>query len=210
VGVGERGSSAARPPPAVRGPWRPAVTAAPAAGSAAAARSAPDASGRHAVVDDLLRDRAVLVVSAWPAVDEAGHLRFDEHAAVVDVGLDALQRRLDTARGEAGQPAPDRPVRVGDVLWLDAATAPDPRGGDRSVPDAEVATWRPLDVTRAARAGARAAHLTAADPSQVDHPTPVPAVDPTTSAPAITSAPALDDPDAPRSEPPPDAVPPAV
>jgi hypothetical protein len=118
---------------------------------------APRAGDWYAVVDDLEVDLAVVVISPWPAVDELGHLVFEDEAVSRDARLDALQRAVDRRRKAAGQPAHDRAVRVGDVFWL--------RTPAREMETGDPGRWRILDVTRAARQAARAALLVAANPA---------------------------------------------
>ena len=118
---------------------------------------APAADDRYAVVDDIEEERAVVVLSPWPQVDDRGHLVFSDEATSRDHSLGDLQAVVDSQRRAAGQPAPDRPLRIGDVFWVRGDL---PEADDSASADAEV-----LDVTRAARAAARAAFLVAANPA---------------------------------------------
>lgn len=142
----------------VRGRWRPQV-------EGEGLRLTLAARDCYVVVDDIEAGRAVLVSSPWPEVDDLGHLVFGDQATSLDLPLGELQAAVDRQRQAAGQPAPDRPVRVGDVFWV-RPPASKAGAGD---PD----RWRILDVTRAARRCAHAALLVAANPAlRSDQPPP--------------------------------------
>jgi hypothetical protein len=128
----------------------------------------PQDGDLYAVVDDLEGDRAVVVLDQWPQVDGSGHLVFPGDAETRDFAIADLQRLVNRRRSQAGQQAPDRALRVGDVFWI------------RGASDADLATaqnWQILDITGPARRAARAAQLVAANPAlraSASEPTPGP------------------------------------
>lgn len=133
----------------LRGPWIPAVEAADLV-------FAPDLQDRYAVVDDLEVDRVVVTLDRWPQVDGLGHLVFSGDALLRDFPRTRFQRLVNVSRLRAGQPAPDRPLRVGDVFWVRAGA------GARL---GRAVQWEILDVTGPARRVARAAQAVAASPA---------------------------------------------
>ena len=132
-----------------RGLWRPAP-------EGEAIEFSPAAGDRYAVLDDLEAEHVILVLDRWPTVDAAGHLVFSGAAVAWDFPASEFQALVDQRRTEAGQPAADRALRVGDVFWI--------RVGDDKRLEAP-AGWRLLDVTSPARRAARAAQLVAANPA---------------------------------------------
>lgn len=160
--------------------WRPKVTA-------ERIEFQPAADDYYAVVDDIESGRTVLVLSRWPDVDGLGHLVFPAEAVSTDVPLDELQPVVDGQRAAAGQPAADRPLRVGDVFSVRIP------GG--SVDSSEPAEWRFVDVTGPARQAAHAALLTAANPelrapaAEAEMPAPAEPDEPPEPPPAGSAAP---------------------
>ena len=117
---------------------------------------APGVGDRYAVVDDVEAGQVILVLDRWPNVDAAGHLVFSGTAVIRDFPASVFQALVDQQRAQAGQPAADRALRVGDVFWIRA-------GADK--PLDTPSEWRVLDVTGPARRAARAAQLVAANPA---------------------------------------------
>ncbi|MDO8143826.1 MULTISPECIES: hypothetical protein [unclassified Isoptericola] len=119
-------------------------------------RFAPDPDDRYAVVDDLEAEHVILVLDRWPQVDGVGHLVFTEHPQVRSFRVSTFQQHVDARRAQAGQPAPGRALRVGDVFWVRAGD--DPRWNDPR-------RWQLLDVTASARRAAHAAQVVAVNPA---------------------------------------------
>lgn len=150
----------------------------------------PAADDYYAVVDDIESGRAVLVLSRWPNVDALGHLVFSTEEASRDVPLDELQPVVDSQRAAAGQPAADRPLRVGDAFSV--------RIPDGSIESSDIAGWQLIDVTGPARQAAHAALLTAANPelrtgavAERETPTPDQADEPLEPPPTGAAAPTV-------------------
>ena len=76
----------------------------------------------------------ILVLDRWPTVDAAGHLVFSGAAVARDFPASEFQALVDQRRTQAGQPAADRALRVGDVFWIRVGDDKRPgraqRGGD--------------------------------------------------------------------------------
>jgi len=122
----------------------------------------PKESDLYLTIDEIDGNRIRLVVSSWPSVDSENRLLFplleSESEELLDDPTD-LELILDGAdfhakvtrhRTSHQQPAPDRPLRVGDAFWfrpgdLDAAAPIEELVGDL------------VDVTYAARSEAKAA-----------------------------------------------------
>jgi hypothetical protein len=132
-----------------RGPWRPRV-------EPEGSELVPGPADSYVVVDDLEADRVILVLDPWPQVGASGHLVFSGPAVVRDFPVATLQSLVDDQRARAGQPAANRPLRVGDVFWVRADA-----DGRRQAPQ----TWSILDITGPARRAAHAAQLVAANPA---------------------------------------------
>jgi hypothetical protein len=107
-----------------------------------------DESDAYVVIDELIGDGARIAVTAWPQIDEAGRLRFDEQgSAAVELEREELQAVLDARRSESGQLG--RPARIGDAFLI--------RGFGHSAWEWELV----IDVTGAARPAAKRAGLRA-------------------------------------------------
>lgn len=111
---------------------------------------------RYVVVDDLEDDVAVLVVAPWPEQDAAGRLTFGgpDRRRMWSVNAGRLHRRVVAARREAGEPAADRPLRIGDAFF--ATVTADP--------ESEESLSAIRDVSREAREQAKLAHFAAVTP----------------------------------------------
>ncbi|MBY5160870.1 hypothetical protein [Salsipaludibacter albus] len=72
----------------------------------------------YVVVDECGDERCQVTVDPWPGTDEQGRLRFDPDVGTVDVTIDRglLAALAALARRRQSAPAPDRPIRVGDVF----------------------------------------------------------------------------------------------
>jgi hypothetical protein len=103
----------------------------------------------YVVIDEIIADRARLVVSAWPSIDAGGRLHFTDAEVLPKVfRLASLEKTLNTYRRRARQT--ERNLRVGDVFFVETfhPTAP--------------SRWRGVvDVTSAARGVTKAAFLRA-------------------------------------------------
>jgi hypothetical protein len=77
----------------------------------------PTPSDLYVVVDDLDDGVAVLIVTEWPLLDNAGRLSFGPRYSEA-VNADQLQALLDAQRSRLGLDAPDRPLRLGDAFFL--------------------------------------------------------------------------------------------
>lgn len=102
----------------------------------------------YMVVDDLDGGVIICEFSSWPALDADGRLAFEGRPWRLGRPLDEVQTLVDRFRTANRQPAPDRPLRVGDVFAVRG-----PKRGARSfrgVTDL-------LDISAAARTAAKAA-----------------------------------------------------
>jgi hypothetical protein len=102
----------------------------------------------YMVIDDLGGGIVICEFSSWPALDADGRFAFDGRPWRLGRPLSEVQALVDRFRAANGQPAPDRPLRVGDVFALRG-----PRRGARSLR----AVTAVLDVSAAARTAAKAA-----------------------------------------------------
>ncbi|HLF41981.1 MAG TPA: hypothetical protein VJA46_00480 [Acidimicrobiia bacterium] len=122
----------------------------------------PKESDLYLTVDEIDGNRVRLVVSSWPSVDSENRLLFplaeSESEELLDDPTDFelivdggdLHSKVTQHRTSHRQPAPDRPLRVGDSFWfrpgdLEAAAPIEELAGDL------------VDVTYAARSEAKAA-----------------------------------------------------
>ena len=102
----------------------------------------------YMVIDDLDGGMVICEFSSWPALDADGRLAFEGHPWRLGRRLTEVQAVVDRFRAVAGQPAPDRPLRIGDVFSV--------RGPKRGVRSFRGVTGL-LDVSAAARTSAKAA-----------------------------------------------------
>jgi hypothetical protein len=102
----------------------------------------------YMVIDDLGGDVAICEFSSWPALDADGRLAFTGYPWRLGRPLAEAQALVDRFRTASGQPAPDRPLRIGDVFAV--------RGPKRGVRSLRSVTGL-LDVSAAARTAAKAA-----------------------------------------------------
>ena len=102
----------------------------------------------YLVIDDLGGDVAICEFSSWPALDGDGRLAFEGQPWRLGRPLAEVQALVDRFRTASGQPAPDRPLRVGDAFAVRG-----PKRGARSLR----AVTGLLDVSAAARTAAKAA-----------------------------------------------------
>jgi len=102
----------------------------------------------YMVIDDIGGDVAICEFSSWPALDGDGRLAFEGQPWRLGRPLAEVQTLVDRFRTESGQPAPDRPLRIGDVFAV--------RGPKRGVRSLRAVTGL-LDVSAAARTAAKAA-----------------------------------------------------
>jgi len=117
-------------------------------------RLRPRPGDAYVVIDELVEGLVRLVVEAWPSTDRGDRLHFPGPGQVVPRAYRAgrLLAAIDRHRRRHGQLRRD--LRVGDV-FLVRSFGPDPR------------RWTDLwDVTQAARARARLAHLRTVVPAQ--------------------------------------------
>jgi hypothetical protein len=91
----------------------PSGPATPAAGVVPSPGDVPD---HYVVVDELDELGCRLAVDPWPAVDGEGRLVFDDDTVLVSVPPRTIHEALTAARSAQGDPAPDRPLRIGDVI----------------------------------------------------------------------------------------------
>lgn len=121
----------------------------------------PVESDLYLTVDEIDGDRVRLVISSWPSVDAENRLLFpfsdsdddllddpSDFELIVD-GSD-FHAKVTVYRTGHQQPAPDRPLRVGDVFWF-RATSVEARAG------LEELEGDLVDITFAARGEAKAA-----------------------------------------------------
>lgn len=132
-------------------PWRPVVTLADGGTWTVDA----DGDDFYVVVDDIEEGMVTLDVAGWPHLDEQGRLAFTDLGTDRGIALSALHEIVTASRKAAGQPAPTRPIRVGDTFWV--------KGPDW--PDAELAKRKPIDITAPARSEAKATHYAAVAPA---------------------------------------------
>lgn len=104
----------------------------------------------YAVVDDIAEGTVVLQIASWPKLDRGGHLRFDV-IYEQPYPLDALQQVVNQERAQHGQPAADRPLRIGDAFSIQCEDRP---GENVINPEFEGSV---LDITAAAREQAKIA-----------------------------------------------------
>jgi len=123
----------------------------------------PLESDRYLTVDEIDGDRVRLVISPWPSVDSENRLLFPVSDSDNDDLLDDptdmelivdgsdFHAKVTVHRTSHQQPAPDRPLRVGDAFWFRAAD------GDGTPVEVEGLEGDLIDITFAARAEAKAA-----------------------------------------------------
>jgi hypothetical protein len=147
-------------------PWRPAPVAGNDTGGAASFGGGTTARGPdwYVVVDELDELGCRLAVDRWPDRDADGRLVFDDGERLVSVPPGVLHAAVTAARAAHGEPAPDRPLRIGDTFaWWQGPLARELRldgvpprapdiGRSEQDPDVEV-----VDVTREARLATNAA-----------------------------------------------------
>lgn len=81
--------------------------------------AAPGIPDFYVVVDELDELGCRLTVDRWPATDEDGRLVFDdERTQLRSVSPRVLHGFVTIARERSGEPAADRPLRIGDVFAL--------------------------------------------------------------------------------------------
>lgn len=103
----------------------------------------------YAVVDELIDQRAVLVLSPWPKVDNRFAPVFDEDDRETAQPVGELRRVVDEHRGRLGQVP--RNIRIGDAFLV--------RVGGGAEPSVEPGSWEMvIDVTDAARDQAKIAY----------------------------------------------------
>lgn len=119
--------------------------------------SRPDAVARpidlagdewYMVIDDLGGGVVICEFSSWPALDSDGRLAFTGRPWRLGRPLAEVQSLIDGFRAQNEQPAPDRPLRIGDVFAV--------RGPKRGVRSLRAVAGL-LDVSAAARTAAKAA-----------------------------------------------------
>lgn len=99
--------------------WAPRVTL---AGKESRLKDA-GANDWYAVVDEIGEGVVRLEIAAWPDLDQGGHLRFDK-VYEQSYPVEALQRIVNRARAKHRQPAPDRPLRIGDAFRIKTGVRP--------------------------------------------------------------------------------------
>ncbi len=104
----------------------------------------------YAVVDDIAEGTVVLQIASWPKLDKGNHLRFDV-IYEKDYLLDELQQVVNRERAQHGQPAADRPLRIGDAFSIQCEDRP---GGNVISSEFKGSI---LDITAAAREQAKVA-----------------------------------------------------
>lgn len=102
----------------------------------------------YMVIDDLGGGIVICEFSSWPALDVEGRLAFAGQPWRLGRPLTEVQALVDRFRAANGQPAPDRPLRVGDVFAVRG-----PKRGARTLRNVTGI----LDVSAAARTAAKAA-----------------------------------------------------
>jgi len=102
----------------------------------------------YLVIDDLDGGVVICEFSSWPALDADGRLSFAGQPWRLGRPLAEVQALVDRFRTASRQPAPDRPLRIGDVFATRG-----PKRGARSLR----AVTALLDVSAAARTSAKAA-----------------------------------------------------
>ncbi len=119
----------------------------------------PTADSFYVVVDDIDAGIVGLDPAPWPHLDHAGRLSFPdvdeewEARVATDANLDEFQSAVNAARTRADQIAPERRLRVGDVFHVPGPEWPD-----------DLASAKPIDVSRPARRAAKIAHYGAIAP----------------------------------------------
>ena len=109
----------------------------------------PTAEDRYGVLDEIIEDVVRLAVALWPEVDAGGRLRFGiEESRDFAYDRPGLQSELDARREREHQL--QRPLRVGDALFIRGFDADDPSRWQRVV-----------DITMAGRGAAKRAGLRA-------------------------------------------------
>jgi hypothetical protein len=116
----------------------------------------PRPDDQYWVIDDLDVDMVHIATARWPRVDDLGRLDFGLFEETPDgsvsteqslvLPVTGLHEFVSHQRSDHGQPAADRPIRVGDVFWF--------RG--KVDPDAGEITGNLMDVTYSARQEAKA------------------------------------------------------
>jgi hypothetical protein len=75
-----------------------------------------EATDAYVVVEDISDGSVIFEVSQWPRLDRDGRLFFDSDPSELLDDLGTSQGSVDAARADQDVTAPERPLRVGDVL----------------------------------------------------------------------------------------------